>query len=311
MSRILLFAAIILAAATAPALAQPRGSWDDSCRRGEVRGDTLSAECRDRDGRWNRTSIRYSDCDGNRVRNDNGRLACERGRSDRDDRQASRTVPGDWNGSCRDADVRGNMLTAVCRGRDGGWNRTSIRYTDCPREMVANQNGRLVCSVGGGGGGGGPSQRVPGDWDQSCREADVRGNVLTAVCRTTGGDWRRSSIRYAECPGNRVRNENGWLVCGQWSGWRDDDWRRIPGSWDDSCREASVRGGMLTATCRGTGGNWQRSSISYRDCPGDRVRNADGRLVCEGRPGDQGGGIIPGLPGVPGLPGIPGLPGLR
>ncbi|MFN6953244.1 MAG: CVNH domain-containing protein [Acetobacteraceae bacterium] len=302
MTRILMLVAVMLAATAAPALAQPRGSWDETCRRAEVRGNTLSAECRDRDGRWNRSSIRYTDCAGNRVANRDGRLVCEAGGGPGGPPGggAAQRVPGDWDESCRNAEVRGNVLSAQCRERDGGWNRSSIRFTDCPRNMVANNNGRLVCSIGGGGGGGG-AQRVPGDWDQSCRDADVRGSVLSAVCRTTDGNWRRTSIRYTDCPGNRVRNENGWLVCGQWSGWRDDDWRRVPGSWDDSCRDASIRGGILTATCRTSGGRWERSSIAYRECPGDRVRNADGRLVCEGRPGGGGGGLIPGLPGIPGL----------
>jgi hypothetical protein len=56
---------------------------------------------------------------------------------------------------------------------------------------------------------------------------------------------------------------------------------------------------VLTATCRTTSGRWERSSIAFRDCPGERVRNDDGRLVCEGHGGP--GGLLPGLPGLPGL----------
>ena len=298
MLRAMLIGAGILLLGAGDALAQPRGSWDDSCRRAEVRGNTLTAECRDRDGRWQRSSIRYTDCPGNRVQNSNGRLVCDRRGGGAP--PAPVRVPGDWDQSCRDAQVRGNTLTAACRDRQGRFQRSSIRYTDCPGNRVGNDNGRLVCERGAPP----PAARVPGDWDQSCREADLRGNVLTATCRTTGGSWRRSSIRVSDCAGNRVRNENGWLVCAQFTGWRDDDWRRVPGSWDDSCRDATVRGGILTATCRGTGGGWNRSSIAYRECPGSRVRNADGRLVCEG--GGQGlpGGVIPGIPGLPGLPGL-------
>jgi hypothetical protein len=295
MRRTLLIAAGLLLAA-GQAAAQPRGSWQEGCRHAELRGGTLSAECLDRNGRWHRSSIRFTDCPGQRVANRDGRLVCEAGGGG----GAAQRVPGDWDNSCRDAELRGNVLTATCRERDGGWRRSSIRFTDCPRNMVANQDGRLVCSIGGGGGGGGgAAQRVPGDWDESCREAELRGNVLFATCRTTGGDWRRSSIRFTDCPGNRVRNENGWLVCAQWGGWGESDWRRVPGSWDESCRDASLRGGVLTATCRTTSGRWERSSIAFRDCPGERVRNDDGRLVCEGHGGP--GGLLPGLPGLPGL----------
>lgn len=55
----------------------PRGSWRDTCRNYRMDGRTLEAECQDRDGGWRYSELDTEDCDGNRVANRNGRLACE------------------------------------------------------------------------------------------------------------------------------------------------------------------------------------------------------------------------------------------
>lgn len=137
----------------------PGGSWADTCRDAQLRGSTLVARCRERDGDWRMTSIRYSDCPGSRVRNDNGRLACEGGfgggfgggggwRPDDDGwggGWAGGGPRGSWSESCRQGQVSGNRLTALCRERDGGWIRTSITYTQCRGNRVANRDGYLRC----------------------------------------------------------------------------------------------------------------------------------------------------------------------
>jgi hypothetical protein len=43
---------------------------------------------------------------------------------------------------------------------------------------------------------------------------------------------------------------------------------------------------MLTATCQTANGNWQRSSLSVRDCSSLRAGNSNGRLVCESQTWD-------------------------
>jgi hypothetical protein len=303
MLRTILLATGLLLLGAGGASAQPRGSWDDSCRNAEVRGNTLTASCRGRDGGWRRTSIRYAQCPGNRVRNDDGRLVCEGGGGGGGG-FAERRVPGDWDQSCRDAAVRGDRLFAVCRTTEGGWRESTIEFDRCQGQRVRNDDGRLVCASGGGGGGwvppglggvipglpgpGGQDQnwaerRVPGDWDQSCRDSSVRGDRLFAVCRTAGGGWRESTIDYTRCRDRRVRNDDGRLVCASGGGGRDENRAevRVPGSWDRSCRDARVRDGRLFAVCRGANGGWRESSIEYRRCRGDRVRNNDGRLACE------------------------------
>ena len=55
----------------------PGGSWSQSCRGAAMQGDVLSAQCADRSGYYNGTSISLRLCGSNRIGNDNGRLVCE------------------------------------------------------------------------------------------------------------------------------------------------------------------------------------------------------------------------------------------
>lgn len=156
-----------------------------------------------------------------------------------------------------------------------------------------------ACQPGPGFDGGGFGRWPGGSWAETCRDAQLRGNTLIARCRERDGDWRTTSIRYTDCPGGRVRNDNGRLECeggfgGGWAGgggwggggWRPDDdgWGGggPRGSWAQSCRQAQVSGNRLTALCRERDGGWNRTSIIYTQCRGNRVANRDGWLRCEG-----------------------------
>lgn len=55
----------------------PGGSWQETCRDGDLRGSTFSAQCRASDGYWNGSSIDLRACGSNRLGNNNGRLTCE------------------------------------------------------------------------------------------------------------------------------------------------------------------------------------------------------------------------------------------
>jgi hypothetical protein len=86
--------ALVLAAAAAAvslfaggASAQPRGAqpppgdYFQTCRNVSTVGfgpnATMTAECRDRDGRWRQTSLRFAGCD--RIDNRDGQLSCRPG----------------------------------------------------------------------------------------------------------------------------------------------------------------------------------------------------------------------------------------
>jgi hypothetical protein len=69
----------------------PRGSYHDSCRNEEVSRGTLTAECKDRWGRWRDTELdNFRSCRGD-IYNDNGNLRCRR---DEGDDEGS--GPGGW-----------------------------------------------------------------------------------------------------------------------------------------------------------------------------------------------------------------------
>lgn len=179
-----------------PAGALPPGSYRDSCRDCYTEGRELRCQCRDRDGHWIDTKIRYQRCDW-AIMNDNGHLACE------DARHAP--PPGTWRKTCRDWRRRGDTLRAECRNRYGDWVRTSLNLREC-RGEVGNDNGNLVCA--------GSRQEAPGGtWRESCRRWRRRGDTLWAECRNRQGNWVNSSLNLRRC-GQPV-NCDGRLTCGR------------------------------------------------------------------------------------------------
>jgi hypothetical protein len=82
---------------------------------------------------------------------------------------------------------------------------------------------------------------------------------------------------------------------GNWGGPGGPGW--LPqGSYQQSCRSATVRGSgrnaTLTASCRDGRGRWNYSSIRLQQCRDD-VRNDNGRLACGWGGGGGGGGRPP------------------
>ncbi len=177
------------------------GSYQQTCR--DIRivnvgspDAQLIAQCRKRNGKWNKSSIAYKRCRSD-IYNDNGKLRC-------DDR--GKPLPrGSWQETCRDADIRGNTLTARCRTRSGDMRKTSINYRQC-RSEIYNDDGHLRCKGAG---------RMPGgSWKETCRDARLDGNKLHAVCQKRDGSWRKTDIKYNKCKNDRVMNDNGHLKCG-------------------------------------------------------------------------------------------------
>ena len=80
------------------------------------------------------------------------------------------------------------------------------------------------------------------------------------------------------------------------------------GSFEQSCRNIGISGGLLSAECTDMRGRQQTSSIPYRHCMGD-IGNSNGVLVCNGATAtlDQPGYGQPGF-GQPGY-GQNGQPG--
>ena len=117
-----------------------------------------------------------------------------------------------------------------------------------------------------------------GSYLQSCSEFAVPpgygGTVLTALCRTTGGGQKRSSLYLGDCkPGADISNQDGLLYCASI--------RVLHGSYEQSCSQIAFEGGVLTATCRSRGGVNIRTFVIPSTCgPSRDIANIDGHLVC-------------------------------
>ncbi|HRD47653.1 MAG TPA: CVNH domain-containing protein [Caulobacter sp.] len=183
-----------------PPVATPDGSYRQSCRNAVMISGRLHAECRDRGGAWNHTSIDPAQCRGRDIANDDGRLTCAGG--------GGGALPeGSYRQSCRDARLVNGTLFADCRDSRGYWQRASIDPRSCSGRDIANRNGRLVCA-------GGDSQLPPGSWRASCDQAYMSGWTLNAVCRDSRGQRVRTSINTRTCNGRDIANVNGRLTCG-------------------------------------------------------------------------------------------------
>jgi hypothetical protein len=173
-------AVLALALGTAtPAVAQPGGSYQQTCRNIGVRGSTLHADCQNTSGGWQSTELRnYNSCRGE-IQNINGNLQCtgdnrggygpndgrgdDRGRDadrghDRDhDYRQDRDQDWDWDRdhhnrfprgtyvqTCQNIQVNGDTLRASCQKRNGGWRNTSLgNFRQC--RDIENNNGKLRC----------------------------------------------------------------------------------------------------------------------------------------------------------------------
>lgn len=200
----------------------PDGSWRESCRYPQSRGNFLSAECRTSYDRWVRASINVNDCRSGRVGNSDGRLVCEDQGGGWYPGSGWNLPSGSWRQTCRFPVMRGTYLSAQCPTMGGRWINATIDVRACRGRDISNQSGQLYCdgrggNWGGGNGGwngGGNGGRYPGgSWQETCRDGDMRGNTFSAQCRNGSGYWGGSSIDLRDCRSNRVGNRNGRLIC--------------------------------------------------------------------------------------------------
>jgi hypothetical protein len=54
------------------------------------------------------------------------------------------------------------------------------------------------------------------------------------------------------------------------------------GSYRQTCRDVSVRGSTLRATCQDQGGNWRNTELRDFDRCGGEIQNLNGNLTCSG-----------------------------
>lgn len=183
--------------------------------------------------------------------------------------QAQTGLPGGaWQKSCYDAQVDHGDLTATCQDKRGRDRDAEIDLTRC-NARVENNDGRLQCS--------GTAEKFPaGGWSQSCSDAYMAEGVLYAYCKDTRGREREASLSVNRCP--NVENNDGRLVCTQAS----QPQQPLPGgSWQQSCKNGSINGSIVSAKCQDMKGKWRDTQIDLNTCPSRRLGNNNGQLVCE------------------------------
>lgn len=137
--------------------------------------------------------------------------------------EAAKLPPGSYQQSCRNAYVDSSSgkarLFAECPDRQGNMHHSGVQFMKCSGD-IANLNGELGCVQGAsagqntGGQNNGPGGGLPaGSWQQSCRDPQLNGTMLTATCLRGSGGSGYSSIDTRACGGGPVGNQNGQLYC--------------------------------------------------------------------------------------------------
>jgi hypothetical protein len=129
--------------------------------------------------------------------------------------QARWAPTGPYESSCRGVDFDGDMLTASCRRRDGGWRNTWLDNADDCDGRIVNDNGQLECTTSGWrrdrwrAYDDGPR----GTYRDTCANIRMDGYTLRASCQRRNGSWRWTSLDDAFACDDRIANFDGRLVC--------------------------------------------------------------------------------------------------
>lgn len=293
-------AGLFFFASMANAAPVPEGSYQQSCRNFAANHGMLSAECKSRNGEWANTQLdEYRGCTGD-ISNNNGQLTCQKGSAAAGGTGPSGQPTGTGGQGSGAPGGQGPGTTAG-QGQSGtggqgpaatggqGQSGTGGQGTGAPGHGDDHTGDRTRHD--GDNGGGTPQ----GSYGDTCRNAHIDGDTLVAECRTSGGDWRRTSLdNYRQCRGD-IANNDGGLRCqrgdeGRGGRGNEDRGDGGPqGSYRDSCRNIHIDGNDLVAECRTRDGDWRRTSLdNYRECRGD-ISNDDGRLRCQRADEDRGG----------------------
>ena len=166
---------------------------------------------------------------------------------------SAQSIPaGSYQQSCTNIRVRGDVLTARCNAPQGGTVRSTIALDSCRRGDIANMNGQLTCNRNGQRNGYGYGNNGYGN----------NGNHGDRDDRNRNGNNGYGNNGY----GNNGYGNNGYGL--------------PAGSYQQSCTNATMSGGVLTATCPSGNGQRITTSINPRSCGGADITNRNGRLNC-------------------------------
>jgi hypothetical protein len=143
------------------------------------------------------------------------------------------------------------------------------------------------------------AQGIPqGSYQQTCNNVAVNGNVLTANCQDSRGNWINAQLPDVQRCGSDITNDNGVLHCASSSYGRGgyQAGNGPSGSYTQSCQDIHVGGDDLHARCQTRDGNWHETKLDdYNKCRGD-ILNDNGNLKCVagtsyGNPGGYPGAV--------------------
>jgi CVNH domain len=100
-------------------------------------------------------------------------------------------APNSYPLNCEDIKIYGSVLEANCRKSDQSLNETNLLLRG-----IENIDGTLKVT----------SSYRPANFDESCRGISIRGDMISAQCRTRNGRWVSTSLRI-----NGIENIDGEL----------------------------------------------------------------------------------------------------
>jgi hypothetical protein len=187
---------------TAAQQANPEGTYQQTCSDISVSRGTLYAKCQDSQGKSHSTKLSHFDKCSDIV-NKNGKLECPGG--SKADAAPPSQPAGSYTDSCRNIQMKGTTLHAVCKSLDGRELPTTLKDANRCTEGVANINGILNCEASG--------VLPPGSYIATCKDVKLLGTTLFATCNDGKDHWRSASFRDAnKCSGD-IANQNGTLRC--------------------------------------------------------------------------------------------------
>jgi hypothetical protein len=178
----------------------PQGSYQQTCTDISVKKGTLHAHCKDEKGKTHHASLaHYENCAAD-IANKNGSLICAQSEGG-----APVQPAGSYTDTCRNIQMKGATLHAICKSLDGREAPTSLRDANRCAQGVVNTNGILNCEVG--------DVLPPGSYIATCRDVQMKGTTLVASCNDGKDRWLSAEMRDAhKCSGD-IANHNGTLRC--------------------------------------------------------------------------------------------------
>jgi len=185
---------------TAAQETNPAGSYQQTCSDISVSRGALYAKCQDTKGKSHSAKLsHYEKCSD--IANKDGKLECAGG-----SQGAAPSQPaGSYTESCKNIQMKGTTLHAVCKSLDGREMPTTLKDANRCAEGVANINGILNCEASG--------VLPPGSYITTCKDVRLQGAMLSATCNDGKDHWRSTSMRDANKCNGDIANQNGTLRC--------------------------------------------------------------------------------------------------